>query len=82
MEAVEHVTDSPFALRGLDLFVEERGLQVFIDRQVIDQVIALEDETDLVDLPAPEGPMTVRNSPCRTSKLMFRKTKVFTNPVE
>ena len=46
-EAIEDVGDDALALGFLDVAVGERQLDVLVDRQVVEQVIALEDEPDV-----------------------------------
>ncbi len=46
-EAIEHVGDDALALGLADVAVGERQLDVLVDRQVVEQVIALEDEADV-----------------------------------
>jgi hypothetical protein len=51
-EPVEGVGDERLALRALDVPVRERDVEVFGDGEAVQQVVLLEDETDvlLVDL--------------------------------
>ena len=48
LEAVEDVADHALALLPADVAVRERNLEVLVDRQVVEQVIALEDEADVL----------------------------------
>ena len=48
MEAVQRVAHDRRALAALHVAIGERDIQVLIDRQVIDQVIALEHEADVL----------------------------------
>jgi hypothetical protein len=48
MKPVQHVADFPFALGGPHLLVEKRRLQVLVDGQVVDEMIALENKPDVV----------------------------------
>src|SRR5262249_43074442 len=47
VEAVERVGDQAGALRALDVLVGEREVEVLGDRQIVQQVVALEDEPDV-----------------------------------
>ncbi len=49
-EAVERVADQALALGRLDVAVGERQVEVLVDREVVDQVVALEDEADVRSL--------------------------------
>src|SRR4030042_968948 len=56
-EAVEHVADAGLPLGGLDLLVEQGRLEVLVDRELVDEVVALEDETDVVLVDSGELPL-------------------------
>ena len=47
VEAVEGVGDDAFALGAFVIAVGERDLQVFVDGEVVEQVVALEDEAEV-----------------------------------
>ena len=48
LEAVEHVADQAVALLLLDVAIGERHVEVFVHRQVVQQVIGLEHEADVL----------------------------------
>ena len=48
VEAVERVADDRLALGPRDVAVGERDLEVLVDRQVVQQVVALEHEADVL----------------------------------
>ena len=48
LEAVEGVADQRLALGALDLAVGKRHLEILVDRQVVEQMVALEDEADVL----------------------------------
>ena len=48
LEPVEHVADQALALGLLHVAVGERHVEVLVDRQVVEQVVALEDEADVL----------------------------------
>jgi hypothetical protein len=50
LEAVEDVGDARLALARRDVAVAQRQVEVLRHRQVVDQVVVLEDEADLVAL--------------------------------
>ena len=47
LKAIEHVGDQRLAILPGDVAVRERHLEVLVDRQVVQQVVALEDEADV-----------------------------------
>ena len=46
-DLVEHPVDARLALAGRDVVIEQGKLDIFADRQFVDQVEALEDEADV-----------------------------------
>ena len=57
---VEGFGDEAFALRAFDFFIEEGRFQVLVDGQVVDEVVALEDEPDLVLVELGQSPLIER----------------------
>jgi uncharacterized protein YbbC (DUF1343 family) len=55
VHALEHAVDLAFALTRGDARVQQRQLDVFADRELVDEIEALEDEADvlLAELCAP-----------------------------
>ena len=48
VEAIEGVADEAGAFFLRDVFVGERDFEIFVDGEVVDEVVGLEDETDVV----------------------------------
>ena len=48
LKAVEDVADHALAILAADVAIGERNLEVLVDRQVVEQVIALEHEADVL----------------------------------
>ena len=118
LKMVERFGHHALPLTAWDVLVRQRQVDVFLHGQVVEQVIALEDHSDVAlgqlgaifalhqvhgcsrnqyspahwsssrastfssdDLPAPDGPMTVINSPSRIVRSMRRNTQVCPAPV-